>query len=331
MGSSTRKATASHVSALPDDRLEAIAREIETLQADAILHVAERLAEAREIFRYRRDEGGFGGWVESRLHYSRATAYNVLGIYERFGGECVQYLDTFPASILYLLAAPSTPDEARDEIIQRAHKGDTVPVAEAKRIIEDAKGLKQPSYKTRTRKTPNVEPIDAEDAAARLAAEDAALDPRSIEKEVRKLQHAWLTTSEPAQQKFVQRLTIVGETERVGLQPIEPSSDIGPASTGEVARKDVELEELRAQKRMLEIKIEGLQSEIGELNNANREPASTGRCEICREKRRATQRPVFVCDRCAEIHELSAEAAPPAEDGLDIPEWLDRAKERGAQ
>ena len=115
MGSSTRKATASHVSALPDDRLEAIAREIETLQADAILHVAERLAEAREIFRYRRDEGGFGGWVESRLHYSRATAYNVLGIYERFGGECVQYLDTFPASILYLLAAPSTPADTKAE------------------------------------------------------------------------------------------------------------------------------------------------------------------------------------------------------------------------
>ena len=44
--------------------------------------------------------------------------------------------------------------------------------------------------------------------------------------------------------------------------------DIGPASTGEVARKDVEIEELRNAKRQLEIKITGLESEIEELRAA---------------------------------------------------------------
>jgi hypothetical protein len=41
--------------------------------------------------------------------------------------------------------------------------------------------------------------------------------------------------------------------------------DVGPASNGETARKDAEIEELRNAKRMLEIKIAGLEREIEEL------------------------------------------------------------------
>ena len=41
--------------------------------------------------------------------------------------------------------------------------------------------------------------------------------------------------------------------------------DVGPASSGETARKDAEIEELRNAKRMLEIKIAGLESETEEL------------------------------------------------------------------
>ena len=41
--------------------------------------------------------------------------------------------------------------------------------------------------------------------------------------------------------------------------------DVGPTSSGETARKDAEIEELRNAKRMLEIKIAGLESETKEL------------------------------------------------------------------
>jgi hypothetical protein len=67
-------------------------------------------AEAHGLFRYRRDEGDFAGWVEKRLKMSRRTAYNLLDVPEKFGGESVQILHTLPRSVLYLLAAPSTPD-----------------------------------------------------------------------------------------------------------------------------------------------------------------------------------------------------------------------------
>ena len=107
-------------------------------------------------------------------------------------------------------------------------------------------------------------------------------------------------------------------------KPPKPPDDIGPASAGEIARKDAEIEELRNAKQRLEIKITGLESEITELKT-RRKPASAARCEICRQEKRATQRRVFVCDLCAEIHELEtrAEAAPPADDG--IPEFLRRS------
>jgi hypothetical protein len=45
-------------------------------------------------------------------------------------------LDSFPASILYLLAAPSTPEAARIEIIERAEAGEAISHAEVKKVIK---------------------------------------------------------------------------------------------------------------------------------------------------------------------------------------------------
>jgi hypothetical protein len=144
-------ALAEHAVDLTDERLEMIAKDIETTHTNAVLYIAARLAEARDIFRYRRDEGGFGGWVETRLHYTRSTAYNLLSIHERFGGEknLSKRLDTFSASILYLLAAPSTPESARDEIIERAQAGESVSVAKAKCIVATAKGKRAGNAKAK--------------------------------------------------------------------------------------------------------------------------------------------------------------------------------------
>jgi hypothetical protein len=132
---------------LTDERLETIAKNIESLTATTTLQVAAQIAEAHKIFRYRRDEGGFGGWVETRLGYSRQTAYNLLNVHEQFGGqESVQNLDTLlTASVLYLLAAPSTPKEARDAVVESAQAGKSVLIGEAKQIVEQAKGSKPPS------------------------------------------------------------------------------------------------------------------------------------------------------------------------------------------
>jgi phage N-6-adenine-methyltransferase len=129
---------------LTDDiRLETIAQEIERLQGTAILQVAERLAEAHEIFRYQHDEGGFQGWVERRLTFSRRTAYKLLDVHKQFGGkESVHIMHTLPRSVLYLLAAPSTPPDARDAVLDLAANGEHLTHAQVKDMIavERARG-----------------------------------------------------------------------------------------------------------------------------------------------------------------------------------------------
>jgi hypothetical protein len=52
---------------------EAKAARIELVQATAVLVVAAHLAEVHQQHLYRRDEGGFQGWVESRLRTSQRT------------------------------------------------------------------------------------------------------------------------------------------------------------------------------------------------------------------------------------------------------------------
>jgi hypothetical protein len=46
-------------------------------------------------------------------------------------------------------------------------------------------------------------------------------------------------------------------------------------------------------------------------------------CSICHKKKPAVLRPIFICDSCVDIYEIR-EAAPAADDGLDIPEFLRR-------
>src|SRR5262249_49547124 len=100
--------------------------------------------------------------------------------------------------------------------------------------------------------------------------------------------------------------------------------DIGPANAGEAAeRLRVRVEELKADKRRLEMKVAELESEVEEARAAAKPPPGSkpaSRCSICHEKQQAVLRPVFICDGCVDIHDVR-EAAP--DDG--IPASLRRA------
>jgi hypothetical protein len=123
-------------------RLEAIATDIELLQATAVLRVAERLAEAHGLFLYRRHVGGFTGWVEQRLSMSERTAYNLLDVHKQFGGQSLQQLQRLPRNVLYLIARGSTSPEARAEVIERAGAGEEMTYAKAKAIVAKPKAPK---------------------------------------------------------------------------------------------------------------------------------------------------------------------------------------------
>ena len=123
------------------DQLEALARDIQHFERQAVFRIANRLAKAHELFRYRRDEGGFQGWVENRLYYSRSHAYRLLDVnkltasfpsWDTFG--------TLSASAIYQLAAPSTPNEVRNEIADRVKAGEKLSCADVQKTIKRAKG-----------------------------------------------------------------------------------------------------------------------------------------------------------------------------------------------
>jgi hypothetical protein len=257
-----------------------------------VMEIGRRLTECKKLVGH----GNWLPWLEHEFGWSDQTARNFMRIADLSKSKTVLNLG-LPVSALYQLAAPSTPTEARDEIIERAQSGESIPVAETKRIIDNSKGRKRPSSKPRsanasakTTKPPAPTEADLEAWAAGNISKDEAV--------------------------------------RRGIS-IGSRDDIGATSTGEIARKDVEIEELRNAKRQLEIKIAGLESEVEEAKAAAK-PApesKSARCSICHEKKQAVQRPVFICDDCVHIHEVR-EATPPADDGLDIPKNLLREKQR---
>jgi hypothetical protein len=96
-------------------RLEFIIFEIERLQPDAALAIAAKLAEARDIFRYRRDEGGFGEYVERQLTFLRGKSLSAPKLASRFRRgrrrKCPGY--GYSAATGRRLAGRTTDSEAR--------------------------------------------------------------------------------------------------------------------------------------------------------------------------------------------------------------------------
>jgi hypothetical protein len=129
--------------ASPDPVLAEHVSAIRTLgrrTVENVIEIGRRLTECKKLVGH----GNWLPWLEREFGWSDRTALNFMRVAELSKSETVSNLN-LPVKALYLLAAPSTPDEARDEIIERAQAGEPVPVTEVKRIIEDTK---QPARNT---------------------------------------------------------------------------------------------------------------------------------------------------------------------------------------
>lgn len=179
--------------------------------AENIVEIGRRLVECRDRHL---DHGQWLPWLEREFQWSRQTADNFIHVYEaraklpKFGNL------SLPLSGLYLLTAPSTPEPAKTEIIERAEAGESLPVAEVKRVVKRHKGTKH---------------------------------------------HKQPTTPPPPPPAPTPARNDIGAT----------SADNGVASTGEVGWLKARNEELENKCRLLELKIEGLESENSELKAEN--------------------------------------------------------------
>lgn len=119
----------------PDDLafLDFKATQIRAVAASAVVEIGRHLIEAKD----RVGHGHFLSWLSAEFQWKRITAHNYMTVTERFGN--VQALEHLPLTreALYLLAAPSVPDEAREAALNKAEAGEQITKSEAEKIIAD--------------------------------------------------------------------------------------------------------------------------------------------------------------------------------------------------
>jgi hypothetical protein len=81
-------------------------------------------------------------WCED-LGMSRTRAFQMLNVQKQFGASTLNVLsDKVQPVVLHLISAPSTPEPARKEIIEKAEQGETITHKQAKEIIAAKKKIK---------------------------------------------------------------------------------------------------------------------------------------------------------------------------------------------
>lgn len=103
--------------------------------AQDIIEIGQKLIEVKE----RLGHGGFGAWLETEFGWGTTTAWRFMNVAEKFSN--LENLPNFAPSTLYLLAEPSTPDEARREVIDRAQTGERITHTKAKEIVRSHQNI----------------------------------------------------------------------------------------------------------------------------------------------------------------------------------------------
>lgn len=102
--------------------------------AQDIIEIGQRLIEVKAALGH----GHFGAWLSAEFDWDVTSAWRFMNVATRFCN--LQDLEIAP-SALYLLAAPSTPEAARQEAIERAEAGEEITYSAAREIVAEFKEL----------------------------------------------------------------------------------------------------------------------------------------------------------------------------------------------
>jgi len=87
-----------------------------------VVEIGRRLTECKEIAGH----GNWLPWLDREFGWSVSTAERFISVHENVGAKIANLTNlSIGVSSLYLLAAPSTPEEARADVIERAEAGES--------------------------------------------------------------------------------------------------------------------------------------------------------------------------------------------------------------
>jgi len=115
-----------------------------------LIEMGRRLKDARD-----RTRGRWLKWLDTELGWTDKTAQRLINVYEFSQADIFEYDKlsdlNLPVSAIYLLAAPSTPAEARTEIVEAAKAGESISVKRVKTTIVRARGRSTPEARVEAR------------------------------------------------------------------------------------------------------------------------------------------------------------------------------------
>lgn len=120
--------------------------EIKTLMrrtAQDIVEIGLKLAEVKA----RLGHGFFYAWLHAEFEWSESAALKFMQVAERFKSVNFTDLQVAPAA-LYLLAAPSAPESAREEALLRAEEGEPITHRVAREIVAAHRAMPTPDRRT---------------------------------------------------------------------------------------------------------------------------------------------------------------------------------------
>ncbi|OWY69460.1 hypothetical protein B7486_20610 [cyanobacterium TDX16] len=110
-----------------------------------IIHIGQKLRAVKQQL----EHGRFRKWLKAEFDWSVSASTKFIQVSEQF--KCVNFTHLNIAnSALYLLAAPSTPEVARQEALRRASSGETITYSKAKVITQKYKKVAQPEPESTT-------------------------------------------------------------------------------------------------------------------------------------------------------------------------------------
>jgi hypothetical protein len=148
---------------------------------ESIFEIGKQLLIAKQLLPH----GQFGEWLKTEFDMSERTAQNMMRVAEVFGAKSAN-VAVFSDSVLYMLAAPSTPPEVREKVEVTFRQTGELPTRKEIKSLRDEHQRTKPVqgkavYATPMPK-PEVAPM-AESAPLEAQPFDATLEGRDRERE----------------------------------------------------------------------------------------------------------------------------------------------------